>query len=264
MESGSLRSPRYDPALERAWHLSILTGQQVTACAVHAIDDGSVVALIWGIGQQPLLSPDVPRHPGTVSFVSLPEWSTLVPDGALAPGTEAEHLSLVHGGLPSGALRDEPVRSLGATCIYVHDDRDERAVLERFPHARALPMQGIMVRCAKALGADRPAIVLHRGADRLDLAIVDHGKLLLSNTYPARSAQDVLYFTLLALDRSGLSPLEVELHYGGAFLSDAERDLIARYVEKCHACCKVDIGTAPEALLAYRWMAALEQFACVS
>lgn len=264
MESGSLRSPRYDPAQERAWHLSILTGQQVTACAVHAIEDGNVVALIWGIGQQPLMAAELPRHPVTVSFVSLPEWSTLVPDGALSPGTEAEHLSLVHGGLPSGALRDEPVRSLGATCIYVHDDRDERAVLERFPHARALPMQGIMVRTAKALGADSSAIVLHRGADRLDLAIVDQGRLLLSNTYPARSAQDVLYFTLLALERTGLSPLEVGLHYGGAYLSNAERDLIARYVKQCSACSKVDIGSAPDADMAHRWMAALEQFACVS
>lgn len=264
MKSGSQQSPRYDPAQERAWHLSILTGQQVTACAVHALDDGSPVALFWGIGQQPLMAPDLPRHPATVSFVSLPEWSTLVPDGALAPGTEAQHLALVHGGLPSGALRDEPVRSLGATCIYVHDDRDERAVLQRYPHARALPMQGLMVRAAKAHGADRAAVVLHRGADRLDLAIVDQGKLLLSNTYTARSAHDVLYFTLLALERTGLSPMDVELLYGGAYLSDAERDLVARYVKQCTAICSLDLDGGTEQGPAYRWMAALEQFACVS
>ncbi len=264
MESGSLRSPRYDPARERSWHLSILTGQQVTACAVHAVDDGAVVALFWAAGQALLQDPELPSHPVTVSFVSLPEWSTLVPDGALTPGTEAQHLSLVHGGLPSGALRDEPVRSLGATCIYVHDDRDERAVLERFPHARALPMQGVMVRTAKALGADRSAIVLHRGHDRLDLAIVDQGRLLLSNTYPARSAHDVLYFTLLALERSGLSPMDVELRYGGAYLSEAERDLIERYVKHCTASSTVDLSTSREQGTTYRWMAALEQFACVS
>jgi len=264
MENGSQLSPRYDPARERAWHLSILTGQHVTACAVHAVDDGTAVAMFWGVGQQVLSTPELPSHPVTVSFVSLPEWSTLVPDGALAPGTEAQHLALVHGGLPSGALRDEPVRSVGATCIYVHDDRDEHAVLKRFPHARALPMQGLMVRCAKAHGADRASAVLHRGVDRLDLAIVDHGKLLLSNTYPARSAHDVLYFTLLALERTGLSPKDVELHYGGASLSDAERDLLARYVKQCTAACSLELGSGTEQGQAYRWMAALEQFACVS
>lgn len=264
MENGSHQTSRYDPAQERAWHLSILTGQQVTACAVHSVDDGGLAALFWGVGQDILNAPELPSHPVTVSFVSLPEWSTLVPDGALAPGTEAQHLSLVHGGLPSGALRDEPVRSLGATCIYVHDDRDEHAVLRRFPHARALPMQGLMVRTAKAHGADRAVIVLHRSAERLDLAIVDHGKLLLSNTYPARSAHDVLYFTLLALESSGISPTTVELLYGGAYLSDAERDLVARYVKDCKAACTVDFGTGTETGPAYRWMAALEQFACVS
>jgi hypothetical protein len=266
MDSGSLRSSRYEPALERAWHLSILTGQGVTACAVHSIEDGEPVALFWGAGQNLLSDPELPRDPLTVSFVSLPEWSTLVPDGALEPGSEPEHLALVHGGLPSGALRDEPVRSLGATCIYVHDDREEHAVLQRYPHARALPMQGLMVRVAKACGADKAALVLHRGADRLDVAIVDRGRLLLSNTYPARSAHDLLYFTLLALERTGISPSEVELQYGGTHLSDAERELLLRYVESGVPACTF----TPEGITTgggeqvYRWFGALEQFACVS
>ena len=263
MENGSHRSSGYDPARERAWHLSILTGQGVTACAVHALDNGSPVALFWGKGHTPLEEEGLPMNPVTVSFVSLPEWSTLVPTGALTPGTEADHLALVHGGLPSGALRDEPVRSIGATCIYVHDDREEHAVLQRYPNARALPMQGLMVRAAKAHGADQAVLLMHRGADRLDIAIADRGRLLLSNTYPARSAHDVLYFTLLALERTGLPPNGTRLLYGGTHLSDAERDLLARYVEQCSPAqaLRWDDTTGPPA---YRWMAALEQFACVS
>lgn len=264
MDQGSHQLPRYDPAAERAWHLSILTGEQITACAVHAMDDGQTVALFWGRGQALLQNEELPRHPVTVSFVSLPEWSTLVPDGALEPGSAAQHLALVHGGLPSGALRDEPVRSLGATCIYVHDDREEHAVLKRFPNARALPLQGVMVRAAKAYGADRKVILLHRSAERLDLAVVANGELLLSNTFPARSAQDVLYFTLMALERTGLSPLEVELRYGGAYFTGSERDLLSRYVKDTSASCVFDLPNSTEQPPAYRWMAALEQFACVS
>jgi hypothetical protein len=163
-------------------------------------------------------------------------------------------------------MRDEPVRSLGATCIYVHDDREEHDVLQRFPHARALPMQGLMVRSAKALGADRAVILLHRGADRLDVAVVDRGSLLLSNTYPARSAHDVLYFTLLALERTGQAPSAIRLCYGGTHLSDAERDLLGRYVNDCRPASELPWkhdNTTTEGK-AYRWMAALEQFACVS
>lgn len=266
MENGSHRSSRYEPAAERAWHLSILAGQGVSCFAVHALVDGQVVALAWGKEHSVLSSELLPVYPKSVSFVTLPEWSTLVPDGALVPGTEAQHLSLVHGGLPSGAMRDEPVRSLGATCIYVHDDREEHTILQRFPNARALPMQGLMVRAAKARGANSSTLLLHRGAERADVAVVDHGRLLLSNTFPARSAQDVLYFALLAMEQAGLSPSDIQLQYGGSHLSDGERDLLARYVPNCTPACKLPWardtttpGSAP-----YRWMAALEQFACVS
>jgi hypothetical protein len=266
MENGSHRSSRYEPAEERAWHLSILAGQGVSSFAVHALDDGQVVALGWGNDHSVLSSDLLPLHPKTVSFVTLPEWSTLVPDGALVPGTEAQHLSLVHGGVPSGAMRDEPVRSLGATCIYVHDDREEHAVLNRFPNARALPMQGLMVRAAKAHGANSTVVLLHRGADRADVAVVDHGRLLLSNTFPTRSAQDVLYFTLLALEQTGLTPSGTQLLYGGTHLSDAERDLLARYIANTASPCTLpwvqEVTTAESQ--PYRWLAALEQFGCVS
>lgn len=264
MDQGSLLSPRYDPAEERAWHLSILTGQGITACAVHSVDDGRAVALFWGEGKTLLNSEDLPRHPVTISFVSLPEWSTLVPLGALEPGTGAEHLALVHGGLPSGALREEPVRSIGATCIYVHDDREESAVLQKFPNARALPLQGLMVRSAKALGADRQVILVLREAERVHITIVDNGKLLMSNSFSARSAHDVLYFTLMALERTGISPMEVELRYGGSYLSDSDRDLLGRYVNDSVPGCSFELETTTEQIPVYRWMAALEQFSCVS
>lgn len=265
MDHGSHRSSRYDPGRDRAWHLSILTGQGITACAVHDAADGTAVALFWGDGHGVLDDPQLPPHPASVSFVSLPEWSTLVPDGALAPGSEANHLALVHGGLPSGALRDEPVRSLGATCIYVHDDREEHAVLQRYPNARALPLQGLMVRTARSRGADRAVLLLHRAADRLDVAVVDRGRLLLSNSYPARSAHDVLYFTLLSLERTSLSPASVTLLIGGPHLSEAERDLLARYVEHCEAAVGglIEDERSTPAPGPERWMAALEQFECV-
>jgi hypothetical protein len=198
--------------------------------------------------------------------VSLPEWSTLVPDGALAPGTEARHLALVHGTLPTGAMRDEPVPSLGATCIYVHDDRLEQPVLDRFPKARPLPMQALMVRAALARSTNGPVLLLHRSTDRADVAVARRGELLLSNMYPARSAQDLLYFLLLAVERCGLAPGTVELQLGGTHLGDMERDLLGRYFERVapvvQAPWTATGGGAP--LQPERWWAVLEQFACVS
>ena len=266
MERGSYLASRYEPTRERAYHLGLITGQGTTAWAVHEVATGAPVALAWGHGAPALDDELLPTHPVTVSFITLPEWSTLVPDGALAPGTEARHLALVHGGMPAGAMRAGAVRELGATCIYVHDDRLERPVLERFPHARSLPMQAVMVNAVLARSTDRPALVLHRGGDRADVALAAGGQLLLSNTYPARSAQDLLYFLLLAVERSGLKPADVVLHFGGTHLTTLEGDLLARYFAHMAPAAEASWGEKPldTADTPERWWAALEQFACAS
>jgi hypothetical protein len=261
-----LLDQRYDPARDRAYHLSILSGQGLSAWAVHALDDGAPVALAWADANDALKDLELPRHPVTVSFVALPEWSTLVPDGALTPGSESAHLALVHGNLPNGALRDEPLRSLGATCLYVHDDRAEHDVLERFPHARPVAMQGLMVRTAMARWKDRPVVLIHRSAERVDVAVAGQGRLLLSNTFPARTAQDLLYFTLLAVERTGLSAADVRLLWGGTHLVSAETELLGRFF--AHTGDGLDQAWAGRAVYAAerpeRWMAVLAQFACVS
>jgi|GEM_PF-552899 len=278
MERGTFTHPSYDPDREQAWHLSILSGQGVSAWAVHALSDGAPVALHWAEGDNglgsasnaggttALMDAGLPTKPRTVSFVTLPEWSTLVPEGALIPGSEPQHLALVHGGTPTGALRDEPVPSLGATCIYVHDDQAEYALLDRFPNARPLPMQALIVRAAIARCAAMPLVLMHRGYDRTDVAIATDGRLLLSNSYPTRSAQDLLYFMLLAVEGCGLKPAQVDMHHSGTHLTSGERDLLHRYFQH-----NAPAGHSSWENLAAgsgadldRWLGVLEQFPCVS
>lgn len=263
---GRVLDQRYDPARDRAYHLGLLLGQGISAWAVHALEDGAPVALGWADEANALKAAELPLHPVTVSFVTLPEWSTLVPDGALAPGSESAHLALVYGRIPSGAMRDEPVRSLGATCVYVHDDVAERVVLERFPRARPVPMQGLMVRTALARCTDRPVVLVHRAVERADVAIAGHGRLLLSNTFPARTAQDLLYFTLLAVERSGLAAADVQLLWSGTHFTPAEQELFARFFP--HTGDALNPAWRKQAVYAAerpeRWMAVMEQFACVS
>lgn len=266
MDRGSLTAARYDPHRPKAHHLSMLCAPGLTAWCVQGVGDGATLALHWGEDATVLQDPQFPLQPVSVSFITLPEWSTMVPQGVLEPGTEADHLAFVHGRLPSGAMRDEPVRSLGATCIYVHDDVTERAVLERVPNARALPMQGLMVRSALSRAHEGPCMLMHRGHDRLDVAIADRGRVLMSNTYPARTGQDLLYFTLLALERTGLSPKTCPVQVSGTHLTDGERGLLGRYLDHMIPATPPLPAElqAPVNLMADRWMALLEQFACVS
>lgn len=263
-ETGMWLAAGYEATRERAWHLSILAAPDLYAWGVHALDSGDAVALGWAQRVDALDAPEIPLHAATVSFVTLPEWSTLVPDSALEPGTEARHLSLVHGGLPTGALRDESVASLAATCIYVHDDVAEHAVLDRFPNARAVPIQALMVRSALARSNAGPVLLLNRSHDRLDAAIADSGRLLLSNTYPAKASQDVLYYALLAVEGCGSRPADVTVHCGGTHLTGHEGDLLRRYFIQLQPALEMPADAVKSAVEPPRWLAVLEQFACVS
>lgn len=263
MDHGSWKGTRYEAAAERAWHLSLLIAGDLRAWSVTAMNDGSTVAMGWSNGLSALDAEELPASPVSVSFVTLPEWSALVPDGALEPGSEPRHLGLVHGGLPTGALRDEPVPDIGATCIYVHDDEHERQVLDRYPNARPVPMCTLMLRGALARSSQGATMLLHRSHDRLDAAIADRGRLLLSNTYPARSSQDMLYFALLAVDGCGLSPKEIRVEYSGTHLGTHEVSLLERYFAETKAASGAwsDGSNEPDRV---RWVALTEQFACVS
>lgn len=262
----SVDSPAYDPARERAWHLSIWAGGSLTGWAVHELESGRCVALYMAPGEDLPQADRLPERPARTTFVALPEISTLVPESALSPGTELQHLRLVHGSLPTGLLRDEPLASLGARCIYLRDESTEHRLLKRFPAARSLPLQGLMVRNALRHATNGPVLLLHRTTHRVDLAVARVGNIELTNAFHAVNAEDVLYYAMLALDRCALKPGDVTVVIGGTHLTDAESALINDYLPQVKAMPQRGDGVvnglsldAPE-----RYAGLLDQFACAS
>lgn len=266
MERGSLKVNGFAPQREREHHLGILIGQGLSAWVAHDMKTLKPVAMGWGPNADALRSLDLPQLPRMVTYVSLPEWSTLVPDGALDPAAATDHLALVHGRLPSHAVRDEPVDTLGANCIYVHDELNESLVLARFPSARSLPLQALLVRGAQARSTTVPVLLIHRGHDRVDIAVARGQQVLLSSSYPARTPEDLLYFCLLAAERCGLKTDALALRSGGTHLTTNERELLTRYfIDHTSAIAHPWPGSqSTEAPASDNWFAAFEQFACVS
>jgi len=266
MHPGNLRRSGYDPSVDRVHHLGLLIGQGVSACAIHDTRTGEPQFISWAPDVPALLIAALPRHPRSVSFVLLPEWSTLVPDGALGTDLGKQHLALVHGRMPSGAVHDEPVRTLGATCLYINDGTQEQFVVDRFPNARSLPLQAILVRSAQARSTVEPVLLLHRGMERTDVCIAQGQRVLLSTSYPVRTAEDLLYFCLLAAERCGLAPDKVALRYGGTHLEPVERNILQRYFTRAASATPAlwpgisdEIATSID-----QWSVAVDQFACVS
>ena len=259
--------PGYDPAKEHAWHLSCWLAPGLQAWCVHEKSTGRLMALAGNTGDELPMQGHLPAKPVTVSFTAMPEISTLVPESALVPGTEMKHLKLVHGTVPTGLLREEPIGMLSARCIYLHDESAERSLLERFPNARSLPLQGTLLSHAMSRSTTKAVAVLHRSSTRLDLVLAVGGKLLLSNTFHATVAEDILYYTLFALEQCGLTPDAVEVRAGGTHLSAVEEHLLARYFLKVPF---PSTGHDEPALAdlrlpnAHHWTGLIEQFPCAS
>ena len=256
----------YQPAKERSWHLSLWSTPTGRAWCVHDVRENSCVALVSGEGSALPAMEKLPLHPASVSFIAVPEISTLVPEGVLEGGREAAHLELVHGPLPTDRLRDEPIDALSARCIYLHDDAAEKELLARFPSARPIALQALLIKGALARSIGKAVLLLHRGHERCDLVIAHDGAVLLANSFHAPTATDMLYFALFALDRVGVKPDAVQLRFGGVAVNKEEEELLARYFRDHAAAIASDERTIAGLALAdpHRQIALLEQWPCVS
>ncbi|MCC6401995.1 MAG: DUF3822 family protein [Flavobacteriales bacterium] len=257
--------PRYDREAT-GLHLGIVVHPDGLAWSAHDRADGRCLVLAQGRGATWPAEEQLPRHPASVSFCAMPELSTLVPESTLRPGTEAGHLSLVHGPLPTGLLRDEPVEDLGARCVYLHDEGMEHQVLERFPAARAIALRSLLVRAVLALGRQGPALVAHRVGKRMDVALADGGGLKLSNAYHCATGTDALFYLLHLLDALHLGTADVAVRWCGPGWNTTDTDLLRRYLPTAAPALSgtdamlvgLDAPT-PES-----WWALLEQAACAS
>lgn len=256
----------YLPLKERAWHLSLLCAPGLNAWCAHDANSGACVALATGDESTTPEAHRLPPRPASVSFTVMPEISTLVPEGVLAGGDEKAHLALVHGTLPDGTLRDEPIDALNARCIYLHDEATERRVLKEHPSARPVSLRNVLVKAALARSEGGASLLLHRADQRCDIVITDGTRVLLANSFFAPAATDVLYFALFAADRAGIAPGTCALLRSGWSMSGEEADLLLRYFHRCapaiHATDRAIAGLglpAPE-----HWLALIEQVACAS
>lgn len=256
----------YAPDRDRSWHLSILSSPSSQTWCVHDVRTRTCMALASALGDSLPEPTRVPERPASVSFIAMPELNTLVPEGVMDDGAETAHLELVHGALPSGRTRGTRLEAVGARFIYLHDEAAERAILQRHPSAVPIALGALLIGAALK-EADRGTVLLvHRHGPRCDLVVARDGTLLLSNSFHAPEAADLLYFTLLALDRTATKPRDALVLTSGIALTDADGDLLDRYVDEARPAIACDhrsiagLGIeAPE-----RYLSVLEQIGCVS
>lgn len=173
-------------------------------------------------------------------------------------------LELVHGPLPTGEPREEPVAELSARCLYLPGETATRTTLADHPEAQPLPLQALLVRAALARATTQPLLLLHRDDRRVDLVVVRDGHVLLSNAFHAPDVTDVLYFALLAAERTGNTPHSTRLLLAGPRLAADERTLLHTYFGTCTPAPPGPATPALGVAMSERWLAVFDQWACAS
>ena len=256
----SFTHDRFSTAPPHALHVSVLQGPAFAGWCAHELKTGAVLAL-HAAHNAVLPAVDLlPRDPGSATCVVLPEWSVLVPDGALQEGSEAVHLRATFGRDPVGVIRRDHVELLDAHSIHVHEPSAESIAMVHVPLARPLAMQALLIQAAMSRRADRNVVLLHFGTDRMDAVLATPANIVLSNTFPIRTPEDALYFALLAAERTKHQPADLQLLYCGPQANDNMIALLEKYFADSAPALP---RTALDVERPERWLALTEQFACV-
>lgn len=153
-------------------------------------------------------------------------WYTLLPNGLFQPGDETRLLrfSQSRGDLQAFQQR---VQGFDARLVFGLEPELFHLAGHLFQQPVILHTVGAQLERAslEAAAGNQVRAFLHLRQAELDLAVVQGKKLLLQNTFPVSTADEVLYYLLFVLERLELTPEHVRIEAsgladprGGAFL----------------------------------------------
>lgn len=181
-----------------------------------ALDD-----LLWSAGQEPLLSASS-YSSACIATANGP--AALAPARLFDTARAAEYWQSLSP-LPAGhTVRAELLPALDAYVVYPISDRIAQALPgTRIAHLAAAWLNGIYHHALRESGS---AIYAHTSGKSLMIAAFDGRTLRFFNTFQFQTAQDFLYFVLLALDQSQFPLEQTQLFVSGKMTADSEIHLL--------------------------------------
>lgn len=157
---------------------------------------------------------------------------TLVPLRFFNPLNISEYWDTVSGYKADQQIRSDSIPTLDATLLYTVP----LALLDRLtkiqPRSRVFYSASAWLTTIQQISntTPKPSVFVHLHANQGFVGILDSGSLLFFNRFIWQTAKDFLYFTLLALDQSGLQLDTTRLILSGKVTPDSEIcQLLQRY-----------------------------------
>ncbi len=148
--------------------------------------------------------------------------TTLVPRRLFQHGDLAAYFNLL---LPPGDYQYayEELSEFDAYLVLATEKAQANLFADLFPQARLRHLAAPLLRYARDLaGSAEHTIFLNLRYQTAQLIVLERQNLLFYNTFPFATANDLLYFVLLAYDQFRMNPSDLPLTVGGNILQDSE------------------------------------------
>jgi hypothetical protein len=173
------------------------------------------------------------KYPSVVIGIDTP-WHTLVPSPLFDIDQEIKYLEF-NFRLPDGCqVRSERVEEIDAYNIYGFLPGIRDIIQKHFREAAFIHRSSALIRAVFQHHLNNPGpgcVFLHVRDQFIDLVAFGESRLSFFNSFPCRSKEDTLYFTLYAIEKLKLRPDAVQLFTSG--MIDAGSDsylLLEEYI----------------------------------
>ena len=144
-------------------------------------------------------------------------WYTLVPNGLFQQGDETRLLRFTQSRSDLQAFHQR-IQGFDARLIFGLEPELYHMAAHLFQNPVVLHAVGAQLERASLESSigNQPTVSLHLSQRELDILVYSGKKLLLQNSFPVNTADEVLYYTLFVLERLELMPDQVNLEIFGS------------------------------------------------
>jgi len=245
----------FSPEAKAGYHLSILAGTDQLACSVLDIQANKFIAiqeLQFENDDSFKSTCDLLKQQGSDSFYSgeyssvtaalVHPLSTLIPVPLFDPESSDNYLQFNHG-KDVGTAAHDLIPETDAQNVYALPENIDAIIKRAFPNVQVCHFSTTLLESllVQHKNSTEQQIFVHLLPTRLCVTVLNEGKLILYNTYPHKTKEDVVYYILFVMEQLKLNAEKIPLSlYGEIQKSSEVFKLLEKYVKD------VQFGSRPK------------------
>jgi hypothetical protein len=150
-------------------------------------------------------------------FSYVGEQSSLIPEMLFNAASKNKYFELVYTKAEDYEVEFDKVHSLDSFNIYAIPIEILKALKEKYPkfylfHHKSVLLENLSI---ENKFSEKNNAYVHIHANFFDLAIFSKSKLIFSNTFTFDTKEDIMYYSLFAMEQIGLKPIDSFLYFSG-------------------------------------------------